>query len=84
MYVGVEEKMEAASPTPQLKPCWDSDDDEDDATDDEEEERLQAAGGGVAMLTSPVNKLSKGSAHRPPPLPLPLPEADGSKEKRPL
>lgn len=62
---------------------WVTDDDDvtDDVTDVEEEERLQDEGEGAAMLTKPVNKLSRGSAHRLLPLET---EFDGSKEKRPL
>lgn len=55
--------------------------DDDDVTDVEEEERLQDEGEGAAMLTKPVNKLRRGSAHRLLPLET---EFDGSKEKRPL
>lgn len=83
VYVGVAEKTDVTSPHPQLKFGWDSDDGDDvteDVTDDEEE-RLQAAGGGAAILTNPVNRLRRGSAHRPPPL---VTVFDGSKVKRPL
>lgn len=76
VYVGVVEKTEATS---ELKLCDDVDDD-----DDEEEERLQAGGGGAAMLTNPVNRLRRGSAHRLPAPELLETEADGSKVKRPL
>ena len=84
VYVCVAEKTDATSPPPQLiwmelRFGWDSDDDvADDVTDEEEEERLQVAGGGAAMLTNPVNRLSRGSAHRPPLLDT---EFDGSKVK---
>ena len=62
-----------------MKICWDSDDDvTDDVTDDEGVERLLAAGGGAAMLTNPVNRLSRGSAQKA------LPPLEGSKVKRPL
>lgn len=44
-------------------------------------ERLQVAGGEAAMLTSPVNRLRRGSAHSPLP---PEADVDGSKVKRPL
>lgn len=49
-----------------------------DVTNDEE---LQAAEGEAAILTKPVNRLRRGSAHRPPPLGT---DVDGSKVKRPL
>lgn len=79
VYVGVAENTEVTSPEPQL--IWV----ElrlggvvtDDVTDDEEKGRLQAEGGGAPTLTSPVNRLRRGSAHR-------LPLEAGSKVKRPL
>lgn len=69
-------KTEATSAEPHVKLCWDGDGDV--VTDDEGMARLPAAGGGAAMLTKPVNKLSRGSAQRP------LPLLQGSKVKRPL
>lgn len=87
VYVGVAEKTEATSLQQpliwtELKFGWDCDDDvTDDVADDEENERLQTAGGEAAMLTNPVNRLRRGSAHRPPPLET---DVEGSKVKRPL
>lgn len=76
-------KTEAASLLqPLLKSGWACDGDiTGNVTDGEGAERLQVAGGEAAMLTSPVNRLRRGSAQSPPP-----PEADveGSKVKRPL
>ena len=87
MYVGVAEKSEAASLQRPLiwtepKLGWVCDDDDDVTDEEEEEERLQAAEGEAAMLlTNPVNRLSRGSAHRLLPLAT---DAEGSKVKRPL
>lgn len=81
VYVAVAEKTEATSAEliwTELKLCDDDDD------EDEEEERLQAGGAGAAMLTKPVNRLRKGSAHRPAAPELLETEADGSRVKRPL
>lgn len=81
VYVGMVEKTEATSAEliwTALKVC------DDDVTDDEEEERPQAGGGGAAMLTKPVNRLRRGSAHRLPAPELLEMEADGSRVKRPL
>lgn len=52
-----------------------------DVIDVDGEERLQVAGGEAAMLTSPVKRLRRGSAHSPPALET---DVDGSKVKRPL
>lgn len=71
VYVGVAEKTEVTSPQliwTELKLGWDV---TDDVTDED---------AGAAMLTNPVNRLRRGSAHKPPP----PPEAAGSKVKRPL
>lgn len=62
----------------ELKLGWDC---EDDVTDDGEAERLLAAGGEAAMLTNPVKRLRRGSAHMLLPLAT---DVDGSKVKRPL
>lgn len=81
--VDVAEKMEATSLL-QLPPKsgWACDGDiTGNVTDGEGAERLQVAGGEAAMLTSPVNRLRRGSAHSPPP---PEADVDGSKVKRPL
>lgn len=43
--------------------------------------RLHVDGGEAAMLTSPVNRLRRGSAHSPLP---PEADVDGSNVKRPL
>lgn len=70
-------KHEVTSVEPQLKLGWDT----DDVTGAVKE--AEAPRGGAAMLTKPVNRLSKGSPHSPPPT-----EDTGvegcSKVKRPL
>lgn len=76
-------KIEATSLLQQPpKSGWACDEDiSGNVTVGEGAEKLQVAGGEVAMLTSPVNRLRRGSAHSPLP---PEADDDGSKVKRPL